>query len=568
MDKPEPTKVDRRRFLAGLIAGSVSVACASDGNGGSSSTTTAASTSSGQSTATSAAATTASTTTAPPVTALALPTDPFMLGVAAGDPTDSAVILWTRLAPEPSVGGGMPSDDDVAVRVEVASDAEFSTVVIDTDAMAIGALGHSVHVDATGLDADTDYWYRFSQGDWVSPVGHARTFPAPGSTPDLFRFAFSSCQNFEQGFYAAHRHLAAEELHAFVWLGDYIYEYGPATDRPRQHDSAEVVSVEDYRNRYALYKGDADLQACHRAHAWISTWDDHEVENNYAGAVSEENAPEAEFLDRRANAYQVWYEHTPVRLSAPTGPDYQIYRRVDVGDLLSFYVLDTRQYRDDQPNDGELVELPVIGVTEDIRPPSPESLDPARTMLGAEQEAWLQTELDGSSAKWNVLAQQVFMFGPIIEVGQPLVIVDAWDGYHAARERLLQGVEASGAQNPVVLTGDFHSATAADLRADPQNLELPVVGAEFMASSISSSFFSGDDPSFDALVATVLAANDQMKFFDARGGYVVCDVTPDQWTANYRAVTDRTDPDATIATIAMFTVDDGVPGISGIELAE
>ncbi|MEE9415859.1 MAG: alkaline phosphatase D family protein, partial [Acidimicrobiales bacterium] len=438
----------------------------------------------------------------------------------------------------------------------------------DVDALAVEALGHSVHVDAVGLSPDTVYWYRFTQGEFVSDAGRARTFPTKDSDVDEFRFAFSSCQNYEQGFYAAHRYLADEDIHAFIWLGDYIYEYGPSETGVRQHDAPEVATVEDYRNRYALYKQDSDLQAAHRAHAWIATFDDHEVDNNYAGDVSENNDGPAEFRERRAAAYQAWYEHMPVRLAAPDGPDYPIYRRVDVGNLISFYVLDTRQYRDDQPDDGALVELPVIGVNPDVRPPSPDSLNPDRTMLGADQEQWLQREFEASTARWNVLAQQVFMFGPIIQFGEPLVIVDTWDGYAGPRERLLSGFVESTATNLVVLTGDFHSAAAADLRPVPEDLAQPVVGAEFMASSIASSFFGGNDASFDALVAGVLAGNEQMKFFDARGGYVVCAVTEESWSVEYRAISDRTDPDASISTIARFTVEDGIAGITKVSIGE
>lgn len=454
----------------------------------------------------------------------------------------------------------------MSVSVEVATDEAFANIVIDVDALAIEALAHSVHVDAIGLTSDTVYWYRFTQGDYVSDVGRARTFPSKGSEITEFRFAFSSCQNYEQGFYAAHRHLAVEDLHAFVWLGDYIYEYGPSESGVRQHDAPEVADVHDYRNRYALYKQDADLQAAHRAHAWIITFDDHEVDNNYASDASENLDDPEEFLERRAAGYQAWYEHMPVRLEAPSGPDYPIYRQVEVGDLISFFVLDTRQYRDDQPDDGALVDLPVIGANPDVRPPSPDSLDPNRTMLGADQEQWLQAGFEASEAKWNVLAQQVFMFGPVIEFGEPLVIVDTWDGYAGPRERLLSGFADSGASNLVVLTGDFHSAAVGDLRPVPQELDQPVVGAEFMASSIASNFFVGNDPTFNSLVAGVLAGNEQMKFFDARGGYVVCTVSEQTWTAEYRAVSDRTDPDATISTIARFTVEDGIAGISAVSI--
>jgi alkaline phosphatase D len=541
--------LSRRGFLAGALAAVVAAAC-SDGdvNGGG---------------AAGGPTTTDATREGPDPASIELPGDPFTLGVASGDPDAESVVLWTRLAPDPIAGGGMPGDDNVPVAWEVATDDSFSDIVASGTASALAALAHSVHVIADGLDADETYHYRFSVGGFTSPTGRTRTFPAAGGDVDELRFAFSSCQHFVSGRYAAHRHIAGLELDAVVWLGDYIYE-GPGDGDPligaadrvdRDHVGGETVTLDDYRNRYALYKTDRHLQASHASAPWLVTWDDHEVDNDYAGAISEGNDPEEAFLERRANAYQAWYEHQPVRIDAPDGPDLRIHRQVDFGDLASFWILDTRQYRDDQPTDGEplpgeLGRLP-------IRPYGPQAQDPSRTILGDEQEEWLLDGLTSSGATWNVLAQQVYMFGVMVPLGEtPLVITDTWDGYGASRARLLDGAREADVENLVVLTGDFHSAGVGDLRADPFDLSGPVVGTELMASAISSSFY----PGFEDLARQAVAGNPHVKFFDPRNGCTVCTVTSEEWRAEYVVVDDVTDADSAVSSIATFVIASGTPG--------
>ena len=320
-------RLTRRGFLAGTIAAALA-ACSS---GESSS-----SPSSGPSATDTTDTTTPPDTTPPDTTpadtttsaAPAMQSDPFTLGVASGDPLPDSVILWTRLQPtEP-----LP-DADIEVTWEIARDENFAEVVVDGTALAIAALGHSVHVDASGLDPDQEYYYRFGLGEYTTPPARTHTFAAPGTLPDRFRFAFSSCQNWEQGRYAAYRDLVEEgDIDAFVFLGDYIYEYasgGYADERGRTTgQDFECESLEQYRERYALYHSDPLLQAAHALVPWIVTWDDHEVDNDYAGDVSEQDDDPEAFRTRRAAAYQAWYEHMPVRLDAPDGPDYDIYRIV------------------------------------------------------------------------------------------------------------------------------------------------------------------------------------------------------------------------------------------------
>ena len=489
----------------------------------------------------------------------AVESDPFTLGVASGDPLADSVILWTRLAPaEP-----LP-DTDIEVAWEIARDAEITDVVADGTAPAVAALGHSVHVDATGLESDTEYWYRFTVGEFTTPAARTHTFAAPGTMPDRFRFAFSSCQNWEQGRYAAYRDLVEEaDIDAFVFLGDYIYEYatgGYADERGRETgQDFECETVEQYRERYALYHSDPQLQAAHALVPWIITWDDHEVDNDYAGDISENDDDPAAFRERRAAAYQAWYEHMPVRLDPPEGPDYEIYRSFAHGDLVRFHVLDTRQYRSDQQRGEPFVEQ--LGQAVQVRDETLAN-DPDQTMLGAAQREWLIAGVAESAAVWDVLAQQVFMFGGNALAGSapPVVVVDTWDGYAGDRRAVLDAVSAE-VDNLVVLTGDFHSAAVADLRADPFDTTLPVVGSEFMASSISSSFFD-DDAAVEGLVTGALAANPQLKWFDSQRGYTVCEVTPDRWTATFRAVADQFDETSPVTTISSWEVVAGTPGVN------
>jgi alkaline phosphatase D len=381
--------------------------------------------------------------------------------------------------------------------------------------------------------------------------------------PERFRFAFSSCQNWEQGEYAAYRDLVEQgDLEAFVFLGDYIYEYasgGYADERGRTTgQDFECETVEQYRERYALYHGDPLLQGAHALVPWIITWDDHEVDNDYAGDISEGDDDPATFRERRAAAYQAWYEHMPVRLDPPDGADYDIYRSFAHGDLVRFHVLDTRQYRSDQQRGEPFVEQ--LGEAVQVRDEALAN-DPDHTILGDTQRTWLIDGVAASAAVWDVLAQQVFMFGgnAVVGAAPPVVVVDTWDGYAGDRRTVLDAVGAT-ADNLIVLTGDFHSAAVAELRADPFDLTLPVVGAEFMASSISSSFFD-DDETVEGLVTGALTANPQLKWFDSQRGYTVCEVTPERWVSTYRAVADQFDAVSPVADISSWEVVAGTPGV-------
>ncbi|OQP07765.1 alkaline phosphatase [Geobacillus sp. 46C-IIa] len=480
---------------------------------------------------------------------------PFQLGVASGDPLADSVVLWTRLAPDPLNGGGMPPHL-VPVHWELAADEHFRHVIRRGTEMASPRLGHSVHVEVNGLKPNTVYYYRFKCGNEISPVGRTKTIPAPGAEVSEMLFAFASCQQFEHGYYTAYKHMARENLDLVFHLGDYIYEYGPNeyvsfTGNVRTHNSPEIITVQDYRNRYALYRSDADLRAAHAAFPWVVTWDDHEVENNYANVIPEDGQSVEAFIHRRAAAYQAYYEHMPLRKSSlPHAEHMRLYRSFAYGDLASFYVLDTRQYRDDQANgDGTKAH-------------SPESLDPNRTLLGAEQEQWLLDHLGRSKTKWNVLAQQVFFaqrnFGTSLA---PKYSMDAWDGYPAARQRITEFVVQNKMKNLIVLTGDVHANWASNLATDYDDPDALIFGAEFVGTSITS---GGNGSDWRADTERVLAQNPHLRFFNNYRGYVRCRVTPEQWRADYRVIPYVTEPGADIWTRASLVYEKDGRGIREI----
>ncbi|MFO0945181.1 MAG: alkaline phosphatase D family protein [Planctomycetota bacterium] len=476
---------------------------------------------------------------------------PFKLGVASGDPNASGFVIWTRLAPKPTEGGGMPADS-VAVAWEVAKDENFKQVVSQGESIAVPQLAHSVHVEVRGLEPNQWYWYRFHVADETSPVGRARTMPKLSEPSDLLRFAFASCQHYESGYYTAYEHMAKEDLDLVFHLGDYIYEGPGKPGGVRLHLGNEIQSLEDYRNRHALYKTDEHLQRMHTRCPWVVAWDDHELDNNCAGAISEqENVDRASFLARRMNAYQAYYEHMPLRHgSIPTGPDMQLYRRIQFGSLAEFNVLDTRQYRSDQPNGDGL--SPLTG----------DAIDPKTTMLGKKQEGWLFRGLLQSRSKWNVLAQQVMMARVDFKEGEEKAFsMDQWSGYDVARTRLLDFLATRRVPNPVVLTGDIHSNWCNDLLVNFDDREGTPVAAEFVGTSISS---GGDGGKARVNLDRLLAENPFVKFANAQRGYVQCTVTPKEWRSDYRIVEYVSKPGAPLVTKASFVVESGSPGVKPV----
>jgi len=477
--------------------------------------------------------------------------NPFALGVASGDPLPHGLVLWTRLLPEPA---GTPPAHGYAVRWELALDDRLRRVVRSGTVTAGPERAHAVHVDVDGLDPGRWYWYRFSVGDEQSPIGRTRTAPARGATPDAFRFAFASCQHYEAGYWAAHRHLAAEDLDLVVFLGDYIYESSRRSGRVRDHDAPEPRTLDAYRTRYALYKSDPDLQAAHAAFPWVVTWDDHEVDNDYAGAHSQDFDPPAAFLRRRAAAYRAYYEHQPLRAACrPEGAHMRLYRRLAVGDLAQLHVLDNRQHRSDQPcaAEGEGGGRVVVDCAE--------RLEPELTMLGARQERWLRQSLERSDARWNVIVQQQLMadWDSLPGPGERYW-TDAWSGYPAARRRLLSFLGERRPSNPVVIGGDIHSFWATELKADFQDPDSATVASELVCTSVSSP----PHPKHRQWHG-LLEDSPHLRYFEGRWrGYARVHLARRHWHTDFRIVEDARDPDSPVRTLASFVIEDGRPGIA------
>jgi alkaline phosphatase D len=478
---------------------------------------------------------------------LKLQSNPFTLGVASGDPSHDGFVLWTRLALNPTDGGGMPAQN-VEVKWEVADDEAMTKAVIKGKTVATPDLVHSVHVEVPGLKPDRWYYYRFTAAGEASPVGRARTAPAPGSTPERLRLAFASCQHFESGLFTAYQHMVKEDLDLVAHLGDYIYEGAGTTKGVRQHVGPKLTTLLEYRNRHAQYKTDEHLQAAHLKCPWIVTWDDHEVMNNYANLISENPKESVEdFRKKRAAAYQAYYEHMPLRaISIPKGPNMQLYRSMSFGKLAEFAVLDTRQYRSDQPcGDGN-------------KPTCPEVFDEKRTILGDAQEKWLYKTVSKSGAKWNVLAQQVMIGRLDRTIGEVVTYpLDEWPGYEASRQRLLKFFESRPGLNPVVLTGDIHTNFVNDLVIDDRASSQPIVATEFVGTSIAS---GGDGAAEKKGHAEIMSENPYIRFMNGERGYVSCDITPKTWTSYYRTVPFISKPDAPLNTRKTFVVENGRPG--------
>jgi alkaline phosphatase D len=481
----------------------------------------------------------------PPGPPADLPDGLFALGVASGDPLANAVVLWTRLAPVPLAGGGMPLLD-VPVRWELSTDERFRRHVRRGTAVAEARWAHSVHVDARHLEPATWYHYRFIVGNQVSPVGRTRTAPAAGHRRDPLRFLIASCQNWQQGLWPLWAHAPADDPDVVVHLGDYIYEGGVSAGAVRPHNSGEVRTLAAYRDRYGLYKGDPALQGIHAACPWIVTWDDHEVENNYADLVTQDPAEVPDFAARRAAAYQAWWEHQPVRLPPPTGPDLRVHRSLDWGRLARFHILDTRQHRDRQACSGSL------------GPTCADHTDPARTLLGAEQEAWLGTGLARSRATWDVIASQVVMTS--MPFAGTLFNPDQWDGYAPARTRLLDQLAAGGVENTVVVSGDIHASGVADLvdeNPDGTPSTLPR-GTELAGGSISSTF----PPELADVAEQLILELPHVRFADThQRSYMLCDVTRTELTTRLQVVESTLVPTSPVTTAGTWTTLAGTPGV-------
>ncbi len=476
--------------------------------------------------------------------------DPFTLGVASGDPDSTSIVLWTRLAPDPLDGGGMPSDD-VEVTWELGTDETFAEIVATGVITAEAAHAHSVHVIVTPPRAtDGLLTYRFRVGQYTSAVG--RTKLAPAGSASLARFVSASCQNYQDGFYAAHRDIAEQQPDFVLWLGDYIYEGGAATvgegAAVRSHLTPEPMDLDGYRNRYALYKSDLDLQAAHHACPWLIVWDDHEVENNYAAEIPQDTAEASAFVARRLAAYTAWWEHQPVRLDPPQASgEYRIYRDAQWGDLVGITLLDTRQYRTDQA---------CGDITLSLDPACPETFDDDRTLTGDEQEQWLFDTVGSHGTTWNVIAQQVVMSN--LTLNGAVLNFDQWDGYPANRDRVLRHLADAEVPNVIVLSGDIHLAGIGILRDGEPGIG-QAVAVEFVDTSISSSGLI--DPAVTELVKSF---PDIVDVELAYRGYTLHTVTPTDWSAEYRIVEAVTDPESRVTAYKTYVVDEGAAAVRSV----
>ncbi|MCY1139477.1 alkaline phosphatase D family protein [Actinoplanes sp. Pm04-4] len=481
-----------------------------------------------------------------------LRSDPFTLGIASGDPEPDGFVLWTRLAPTPLAEdglGGMPSRV-VPVQWELAADERFRKIVRRGVTVARPESGHTVHVELHHLLPGREYFYRFRAERYVSPVGRTRTAPPLWAAGGTLAMAFASCSQYEHGYFTAYRHLAEDEPDLILHLGDYQYEYQAGVytipgGNPRDHAGPETVTLANYRQRHAQYKADPDLQAAHAVAPWAVVFDDHEVENNWADEVPEQ--PDPNFLARRAAAFQAYYENMPLRrTSIPRGIDMQLYRRLHWGRLATFHMLDTRQYRDDQ-------------ACGDGYKDCADAYDPARSITGEQQEKWLLDGFRRSSARWDVLGQQVF-FGQRDNNSGPQVVtsMDSWDGYVASRDRITRGWVDAGVRNPVVLTGDVHAHWADELKLDYADPTSKTVGTELVCSSITSTGNGADVPTGQHPWA---AWNPHLRFYNNQRGYVRTRITPGSLTADFRVVPFVTTPGAPIHTRATFVIEDRVPGL-------
>ena len=484
----------------------------------------------------------------------------FTLGVASGDPLPDGIVLWTRLAADPLARGGGMGRVPVPVEWEIATDHAMRQVVARGVELATPENGHSVHADVRGLRPSADYFYRFRAGTSISPTGRTRTAAPHGSRLGALTFAIASCQSWADGHYPAYADMAAHAPDVVFHLGDYIYEKPIPTDGGRRRTRAtpasahrECARLDDYRDRYALYKLDPNLQAAHLASPFITIFDDHEVDNNWAARIPEDDQPIPDFLARRAQAMRAWWENTPVRVAQRPRPttttdlyDLRAYRRFGYGDLVEFSVLDTRTFRSDQANgDNDTAQ-------------NAATADPRRTITGTAQEKWLLDGLAASRSRWNVLAHQTTIADLARRKnGTRAVSMDGWSGYEASRARILDGARERGVGNLVSIVGDIHRNVVSELRSTYSRPSL-TVGVELAGTSIAS---GADGEDSDASDRQLKAASPHIHFGNAQRGYVLNRLTADNWEADYRVSDSIAAPDIPLHRRARITIPTGRPVI-------
>lgn len=466
----------------------------------------------------------------------------FQHGVASGDPLADRVILWTRVS--------SPRQAGITVHYTVATDPALKQVVLRGRTRTDSTRDFTVKVDAGPLKPNTTYYYRFDAEGSHSPIGRTKTLPV-GNTQRL-RMAVASCSNHAYGHFNAYRHIAERaDLDLVMHLGDYLYEYGDGqygNVRPTE-PTTEIITLSDYRTRHAQYKRDADLQEAHRQHPWVIIWDDHETANDAYkdGAQNHSEGAEGTWIGRRNAALQAYYEWMPVR---PVDPSdlARNNRAFQYGDLVDLVMLEERLSAR-SPQLQATIPVPGLG---NLFTQTGGFADPARTLLGATQEAWLAQRLRGSATRWRFLGQGV-MFAQLKGVaaanaagGGLFLNSDQWDGYQPARNRIydiLKGANGlAPVNNVVVLTGDIHSSWAADLSQDPNNPFVaaggynPLTGegsraVEFVGTSITSPGIP--DPT-GSTAAFLRGVNPHFKYIDLnQRGYMLIDANPQRVVAEW-----------------------------------
>ncbi len=477
----------------------------------------------------------------------------FAHGVSSGFPTSKAATVWTRL-----------SDIDRTSRLtlEVATDADFRKVVKRKQVTAKKHSDFTVHERVAGLKPGEQYYYRFETKNKNSQVGRFRTLP-PADSKQPLKIAYFSCQDYEAGYFNAQAAMAKEDLDLVICLGDYIYEHtyydGPADreDTTGTNGDGDVQTLAEFREKYRFYQADKNLQALHAAHSWVTIWDDHEVEDNYAGdeADSKQTNPHLEnsgyprrvpFARRRRNGYKAYFEAHP-RLQQKGMEENQIYGSIRLGGLAELFLTDQRQYRDPQPcSDGILV-------------PCEDAEAPGRTFLGADQKKWFKKAVPASSAHWKLWASELMVMSVDAPAPGQAAILDSWDGYQAERGEILSKWKDKGLENLVVLTGDIHTFIAGDLTTtgrqggDPIGVEL--VGGS--ATSLGLPEYLGVPSS---LLDALRVANDpHIKYADFdRRGYAVLDITKNKIKAEFKSV-DALTKGAPAQSLARFEIESGDP---------
>jgi alkaline phosphatase D len=469
----------------------------------------------------------------------------FAHGVGSGYPSPKAITLWTRLS---------EINSSAKLMVEVATDKGFKKVVESTAVKAEKNRDFTVHHRLTGLKPGEQYYYRFFTKGKESRVGRFRTAP-PADSKQPIRIGFFSCQNWNAGLYNAQRGLAKEkDLDLVLCLGDYIYETdtytgGPRIDTTGVNGDGDVQTLDEYRQKYRLYQSDPNLQDMHANHPFVSVWDDHEVEDNYAGDQDLNNGGDIRrvpFEERRKNAYKAFFEAMP-RMKVKGDPT-RIYGSAKLGATAELFFTDQRQYRDVQPCNDPILQ------------PCPEADDPGRTLLGAEQKAWFKKSVPKSKARWKLWASETMVMSLDLPKGQP-ALVDAWDGYAAERQEILEHFIASGVTNLTALTGDIHTFIAGDITTTGRDNGAPA-GVELVGGSATSLGLPDALGVPSSSLYPLAEPNDpHVKYveFDAKG-YAVMTASKSELTCDFKAVDPRT-ANAPATLLKSFRVANGDPHV-------